>query len=34
VMVDDGRGLLLIWSRSGIPSVMAVSREMLLTPNH
>jgi hypothetical protein len=23
---------LLIWSRGGIPSVMAISREMLLTP--
>ena len=33
VMVDDGRGLLLIWSRGGIPSVMAISREMLLTPS-
>jgi hypothetical protein len=34
VMVDDERGLLLIWSRGGIPSVMAISREMLLPPNH
>ncbi len=30
VLLDEPNGLLLIWSRGGIPSVMAVSREMLL----
>jgi hypothetical protein len=30
VMLDDPRGLLIVWSRAGIPSVMAVTREMLL----
>jgi hypothetical protein len=30
VVVDEPNGLLLIWSRAGIPSVMAVTREMLL----
>ena len=30
VMLDEPNGLLLIWSRAGIPSVMAVTREMLL----
>ena len=30
VMVDEPRDLLIIWSRAGIPTVMAVTREMLL----
>jgi len=30
VLLDEPNGLLLIWTRAGIPSVMAVSREMLL----
>lgn len=29
VLLDEPNGLLLIWARAGIPSVMAVSREML-----
>ena len=32
VMVDESKGVLLIWSRAGIPSVMAVTRELLLQP--
>jgi hypothetical protein len=30
VMLDEPRGLLIIWSRADIPSVMAVTRELLL----
>ncbi len=30
VVLDEPNGLLLIWSRAGIPSVMAVTRELLL----
>ena len=30
VLVDDTRGVLLIWSREGVQSVMAVTREMML----
>ncbi len=30
VVVDEPRDLLIIWSRAGIPTVMAVTREMLL----
>ena len=30
VVLDDAQGLLFVWVRTGIPSVMAVTREMLL----
>ncbi len=32
VMLDEERGLLLVWSRAALPSVMAVTREMLEHP--
>jgi len=31
VVLDEAQGLLLVWVRTGIPSVMAVSKEMLLS---
>ena len=30
VLVDDARGILLIWAQGGIPSIMAVTREMMM----
>ena len=30
VMLDEPNGLLIIWSRAGTPSIMAVTREMML----
>ncbi len=32
VLLDEPNGLLLVWSRAGIPSVMAVTKELLLQP--
>ncbi|HVZ63988.1 MAG TPA: hypothetical protein VG936_05315 [Lacunisphaera sp.] len=32
VVLDEDRGLLLVWSRGAVPSVMAISREMLQHP--
>jgi hypothetical protein len=32
VVVDEPNGLLLVWAQAGIPSVMAVTKERLLTP--
>ncbi|HVT74198.1 MAG TPA: hypothetical protein VHD61_13765 [Lacunisphaera sp.] len=32
VVLDEERGLLLVWSRAGVPSVMAITREMLAHP--
>jgi len=30
VVLDEPNGLLLVWARAGIPSVMAITKEMLL----
>jgi hypothetical protein len=32
VVVDEPNNLLVVWSRGGIPAVMAITREMLLPP--